>query len=361
MRSFVSLGIAAACGLALGCVKPLPEQPPLDLQPLKFRGGEYRVIDHVVVVTDGSGTMYANETFPEAKALTRTFVSGMPERDARSRSRRGYTAGLLGFGGDERQEAPLADFDRGRLATAAAGLRILGDIDGTGGGTPLHRVLAEVAAALDGRRGPAALVIFSDGLPNHPNATLSMGGALQASYPDGVCIHTVHTGDDPAGADFLKRLADLSRCGSSRGAAALGSASAFTDFERQVFAGAAPPAPRAAGPCDAPFRIEGLEFEFDKAVITPRGRRVVDRVATRLRECPDVRLYVDGHTDSRGSDAYNLGLSRRRAASVRSYLIERGIRAGRLQSRGFGESQPVASNETDAGRARNRRVMLQPR
>jgi OOP family OmpA-OmpF porin len=71
-----------------------------------------------------------------------------------------------------------------------------------------------------------------------------------------------------------------------------------------------------------------------------------------------VVVEVAGHTDSVGSEEYNMGLSDRRANSVKDYLISQGITATRLTARGYGESQPVASNDTDAGRAQNRRVEL---
>jgi outer membrane protein OmpA-like peptidoglycan-associated protein len=67
---------------------------------------------------------------------------------------------------------------------------------------------------------------------------------------------------------------------------------------------------------------------------------------------------IEGHTDSLGTDAYNLGLSERRAKSVYDYLVSRGVSPGRLQSLGKGESQPIADNSTEAGRQQNRRVML---
>ncbi len=203
------------------------------------------------------------------------------------------------------------------------------------------------------------MVIFSDGQPDFADGALAAAARLKEGYSDGVCIHTVHVGGDPGGAAFLKALADVSGCGSSRSAADLASADAFNGFERQVFAGKAPA--KKAGPCDAPFRIEGLEFEFDKDVITPAGKRVLDKVASQLAACPKVRLHVDGHTDGKGSEAYNQNLSERRSASVRRYLVGQRIGAGRLVARGFGESKPVASNDTEAGRARNRRVELRPR
>jgi OOP family OmpA-OmpF porin len=71
-----------------------------------------------------------------------------------------------------------------------------------------------------------------------------------------------------------------------------------------------------------------------------------------------VQVELQGHTDSRGADAYNLELSQRRADSVRDYLISQGLDARRLQARGYGETQPIADNATKAGQAENRRVVM---
>ncbi len=99
-------------------------------------------------------------------------------------------------------------------------------------------------------------------------------------------------------------------------------------------------------------------FAFDSAELTPAARATLDGVLDKLR-ADDVRgIKVDGHTDSVGSDAYNQGLSERRAASVVSYLISQGVAAHKLTSHGFGESRPVADNDSDAGRAQNRRVEI---
>ena len=105
--------------------------------------------------------------------------------------------------------------------------------------------------------------------------------------------------------------------------------------------------------------LEGVYFEFDKAILKPESRVTLDRVAESLRDWPEVRVEVAGHTDWIGDDNYNLDLSDRRAASVVEYLVGAGVAADRLRSRGYGESQPIEDNKTDAGRAKNRRVELQ--
>jgi OmpA-OmpF porin, OOP family len=101
-----------------------------------------------------------------------------------------------------------------------------------------------------------------------------------------------------------------------------------------------------------------VNFAFDSAELTPQAEVTLDEVARRLREHTDVRIRIEGHTDSRGSAQYNQGLSERRANSVRDYLASQGIAANRMMSVGYGEERPVASNETDEGRALNRRVEI---
>ncbi len=349
--------------LAVACSTSLPDKAPIDAGPIQTGSGEWRVTDHVIVITDGSGTMWVNETFPDAKALTRSFVSALPERNVDSYSGGGYSAGLVGFGGDERAEAPLAPFDRGSLASRAASLEVMGALDGRGGTTPYAAVLTEASNKLQGKRGRAALVIFSDGVPDDESSALVAARNLVNGYSDGVCIFGVHTGTDQAGYQFLKRLADLSKCGGVRSAAEVGSAFEVQQLAKVVMLGPAnrPPPVAAAGPCEGgTLRLRGIEFEFDRDTLTADSKPVLDVAAEQLARCPEVRVTISGHTDSMGSDSYNMNLSHRRAMSTRDYLVKSGIDAGRLETEGRGESQPIATNETKSGRAQNRRVELSP-
>lgn len=122
-----------------------------------------------------------------------------------------------------------------------------------------------------------------------------------------------------------------------------------------------PPPPPAAAP-EAPLRkrliLRGVNFDFNKADIRADARPVLDEAIRTLQEAGDVRVAVEGHTDSVGSDSYNEGLSIRRAKAVAAYLARGGISADRMSIAGFGESRPVASNDTADGRAQNRRVEL---
>lgn len=105
--------------------------------------------------------------------------------------------------------------------------------------------------------------------------------------------------------------------------------------------------------------LRGVNFDFDKSAIRPDAAVILDEVVSILSGKPNVRVRVEGHTDHTGPDAYNQGLSERRAASVRKYLADHGIAAANLTSIGFGESRPIATNDTREGRALNRRVELQ--
>ena len=101
-----------------------------------------------------------------------------------------------------------------------------------------------------------------------------------------------------------------------------------------------------------------VTFDVDSSAVKPEFRNTLNDVAATLVQYESTYIDVYGHTDSTGSDAYNQTLSERRAQSVSSYLSTRGVQSARLASRGFGESQPVASNTTEDGRAQNRRVEI---
>ncbi|HEV7767402.1 MAG TPA: OmpA family protein [Thermoanaerobaculia bacterium] len=104
--------------------------------------------------------------------------------------------------------------------------------------------------------------------------------------------------------------------------------------------------------------LPGLFFDSGKSVLKPGAKNTLAKIATQLQTNPDARIEIEGHTDSVGSDAMNQALSEKRAAAVRDYLASHGLPAVRITISGQGESTPVASNDTAAGRQQNRRVEL---
>jgi OOP family OmpA-OmpF porin len=121
-----------------------------------------------------------------------------------------------------------------------------------------------------------------------------------------------------------------------------------------------PPPPPPPPPVREKLVLRGINFDFDKYNIKPEFEPVLDEAVSTLQAKPNVRINVNGHTDSIGTVEYNLKLSDRRANSVVNYLTGKGIAADRLVPQGFGKSQPIATNETAEGRAQNRRVELVP-
>ncbi len=129
-----------------------------------------------------------------------------------------------------------------------------------------------------------------------------------------------------------------------------------------------PPIVQAPTPEPAPAAVEipkklvleGVNFDNDKATLRPEAYSILDKAAETLKQWGDVKVEVAGHTDSVASEGYNAVLSEKRAQTVCDYLIKMGVEASRLIPKGLGESQPVADNDTEEGRFKNRRVELIP-
>jgi len=109
---------------------------------------------------------------------------------------------------------------------------------------------------------------------------------------------------------------------------------------------------------DGKVDLYGIYFDTDKATLKPESEATLNQVLSMLKGKPALRIEIGGHTDSQAADNYNLDLSKRRAQTVMKWLTDKGIAASRLTAKGFGESSPVADNETAAGRALNRRVEI---
>jgi OOP family OmpA-OmpF porin len=119
----------------------------------------------------------------------------------------------------------------------------------------------------------------------------------------------------------------------------------------------APPPPRVVLTPSSIQIGEKIQFAFDSAEILPASHGLLGEVATLLRENAQIEvLQIEGHTDSTGKPDYNRELSRKRAESVRAFLVKAGIEGRRLAAKGFGPDRPIAENETEAGKERNRRV-----
>ncbi len=366
--------LAALAIFALACASS-PPAPRINAPVLVPGQGETVTIDQLMVLIDASASVQESSLFRDEKSLIESFARSMPQGD--------YETGSIVFGGFNRINTPLAEFERGHVTARATEITHLDE------GTPIHRALSEAGDALEGKSGRAAVVLYSDGLPTSeggkevdPSLALDAAKGLRARYDGTVCLHTVQVGSDPNGAAFLRQLADTSECGSTRTASSIKTVASLHQFERDVFLGAELPAVAAApgdldgdGVIDARdacpgtprgaavdsrgcWVVKGLQFATDSSAIDAKGKQSLDEVATVLRQNPDLRVQIDGHTDATASDGYNSALSDRRAQAARSYLVASGIDKSRLEAKGFGESSPIANNATAEGRATNRRTEI---
>lgn len=368
--------LAAVAAAAAGCATaPMPYKAPVAATP---PAGQV-IVSQAVNIFDSSASQ--ESLFTDGKATLESIVGVMPNGS--------YNAGQIHFGGFERETVPLAVFNRGTLAAAAKNAAWL---EGT---TPLASVFStDLANQIGSAAGRAAVVVISDGRATDYAGREGMGdgavaaaAALAKSRSGETCFHTIQSGNDPVGAATLQAIANVSSCGSFRNASTLGSAGALQQFARNVYLGTGPapaPAPRAAAPGDEDgdgvldpndacphtlaaarvdgrgcWTLQGLRFAVNSAEIDLRYTTMLDEAIAVLKANPDVRISIDGHTDSDGSDAYNQGLSERRAASVLDYFESRGgLDRSRFITKGYGESRPAAPNDTRENKAINRRVEL---
>jgi OOP family OmpA-OmpF porin len=364
-----------SCLIAVACATPTVQ--PIAVQPVAPGAGEQLVVDHSITIVDTSGSISRREQYPSEKALVQSLVASAPSGK--------YESGAIAFGGTRREVHTLAPFDRSAMASYAGDLTYLSE------GTPLDQAFNEAGAELKGKSDHAAITVVSDGLPTDvvgrevpQQKVLDAAAAAAKGYNGQVCIHTVQVGNDAAGAAFLEKLSKTTGCGSHRSASSLNTAAAIQSFQRGVYIGAAPVARAVDGDDDGDGVLNSKDrcpntpklvkvdergcwasrdvyFETNSAEIDPKSKELLRTLGVAvLKANPDLRVRVDGHTDARGSDAYNLKLSERRAASVRNFFIAEGIEPGRLESRGFGESQPAAPNDTPENMQLNRRVEFTP-
>ncbi len=200
----------------------------------------------------------------------------------------------------------------------------------------------------------------ADACPKTPKgARVDARGCPQDSDGDGVYDGIDRCPDTPRGAKV-----DASGCPSDGdGDGVVDGIDRCPDTPRGVKVDAAgcpipPKAPPIFEPGKKSLVLEGVNFEVDSDLLTKPSTAVLDQVAASLKEWTDVSVEVGGHTDSSGSDPYNLKLSDRRARAVMSYLEARGVPASRMSAKGYGESTPIADNKTKEGKAKNRRVEL---
>lgn len=248
----------------------------------------------------------------------------------------------------------------------------------------MDRGIEETAKDLSNTTGNIAVLILSDGeVGIDPVPAVK---SLKQRYGDKVCVYTVWVGNekDRYGQAVLNQLTDIAGCGFGTTAERVSNTDGMAKFVQSVFLkGVTPPVADCSMQDDdadginncndkCPNTLKGahvnpfgcwivdVKFDNDRSNIKPQYYSELDNAVTVINENPGVNIEVQGHTSSTGTVAYNQRLSERRALAVKNYLSRKSAPAGgTLTVRGYGLTQPIDTNETEAGRANNRRVQLE--
>jgi OOP family OmpA-OmpF porin len=360
-----------------------------------LQGGEYqKKIANFLILQDTSTSM--GETLPGSaakntkiqysRALLNCLNNTLPDSFTAN-------AGLRNFGfmtADVGLVYGVSEYTKEGLETA------VNSLVGTAGVTPLSKAITFGSMDIKDLNGQTAVILVSDGVNTAGPDPVAAAAAMKEMYGDNVCIYTVQIGDNAAGKKTLEKIAAAGKCGFATNKTEIGSAAGMEKFVTDVFLAKAPPkkiAKPVAPPPDldsdgdgvpdsrdkcpdtpkgikvdsngCPVKIEEkvsvtllIEFDFDKAAVKPVYHNPIEKLANFLKAYPDKDVELEGHTDSIGPDDYNMKLSKRRAESVKKYLVDKfGIEASRIGTIGYGESAPVATNDTEEGRQKNRRVV----
>jgi OmpA-OmpF porin, OOP family len=404
----------AVCAAAIigGCASQGAPPPVFEARPVAA-GHWQQKVDNLYFILDASSSMGQGFKLETARGIIAHFNATMPPLRV--------MVALRSFGHDQKVSTRLSDlmvepqaYDPGLLTNGLA------KVSKAGGISPLDRALEDAATDLEPLKGSIALLIVSDG-KDMGDAPLAAAKALKTALADRLCIYTVVVGDAPDGQKLLSRIAQIGGCGLAVTAGSLATGGNMNAFvHRVLLAGMAdsdgdgvvddqdrcpgtsrgvkvdavgcpldsdrdgvpddqdqcPQTPEGvkvdARGCPVPVATLGtvtaagtyvfkdIQFENNKSDLKAGSYPTLNEIAEALKARPDLRVEIQGHTDSRGNHDYNVGLSQRRAESVKAYLVSRGIDGARLTPRGYGPDRPIATNDTARGRANNRRVEFKP-
>ncbi len=369
-----------------------------------LKSGEYqKKVDNFLIIQDASSSMgdKLGKSFtyePSKLALSKDLVTCLNNTLPDDFD---VNAGMRVFGpvySDKGLVYGMTDYSKAGLADAVLA------VSGTGGVTPLANAIVHGGydlldtPGLTDTPGKTAVIVFSDGMNTASADPVAAAASVKEMFGNNVCIYTVLIGNDPKGKATMEQIAAAGECGFATEAdnlhartladgSMVGTADGMADFVTAVFLEKSgmkadldsdgdgvtdsidqcPNTPkgikvdRVGCPVAIPEKVSItllVEFDFDKDVVRPQYHGDIEKVANFLKAYPATNAQLEGHTCSIGSEEYNMNLSKRRAASVKKYLVDKfGVDGGRIATVGYGETKPVASNKTEEGRKRNRRVV----
>ena len=341
--------------------------------------------DNLLVIVDASkstGAVYQGPGFPDQTSATKFEVGQellrrmnqtIPDSTALNAGIRSFGFGPCTSWGFTKLNLPVSDYSTASFATGLETLTC------SSGGSPMHKALEAASGDLASATGNKAVLIISAGhqLDTSP---IPAARALKDQYGDKLCIYTIWVGNEEgkAGLNIMQQLSNIGSCGFSTSADEIASSAAMADYVERLLYSTSPikakpldsdgdGVPDYADKCpdtpkgakvdkDGCWSYHGVFFDFDQSTIKPEFHDLFENAVHVMNINPSLEVEIEGHTDSMGSVEYNQKLSERRAQAVKDYMVNKGISASRMTTKGFGKSDPIANNDTEEGRAYNRRV-----
>lgn len=331
----------------------------------KVRSGQLiQKVDAFEVIFDSTlsmNDMYKSNTkLNQEKSLVTLFNDTIPNLRLNAAARAfgqfkpyGDTTTKLLFGPSEYSKSALPD----AIAPFTTG----------SGFSPLDAALDGATADLQSQTGQLAVIAFSDGEDMEKYSPVASAQKMKGAYGDRICIYTVQIGDSATGGKILQKVADAGQCGFMVMGDSISSPEAMADFVEKVLlkkksaeAMREAKMERKAAPVmkEKQFTIElNVQFATGKSAIQPKYHKEIKKLADFMKQYPETKAVIEGHTDNVGKEAANVKLSQNRANSIKNYMVKKfNIDAARLEAVGYGPNKPVAGNDTAAGRQKNRRV-----
>ncbi|MFQ5788168.1 MAG: OmpA family protein [Thermodesulfobacteriota bacterium] len=354
----------------------------------EFQTGKYvPKIDNFIIVLDSSSSMsviYEDgnrgySKFRVAKDIVRQMNNTMPEMD--------INGAIPTFGHGVSDPFKQTETVYGMTTYSRSGLeQSLNSVKSPAeGNSPAGLAMESISNIIENTEGEFAVIIISDGenLEDNPMTKIR---SLKNRYADRICLYTIWVGNKPEGKTFMEKLAGEMGCGFSTSVNEIASSKDMENFVREVFlttdrtmavdmdidsdgdgdgvyddSDECPDTPRGViVDTRGCWVVMGVKFEYKKWNIQPQFNSNLDNVVKILERNPGLKIRIEGHTDDIASMEYNLRLSEKRAQSIKDYLVEMGINQSRITTAGLGYTQPIASNDTEEGRALNRRAEIIP-
>ncbi len=367
--------------------------------------GYVQKVDSFIIVLDSSssmGTIYKDEVaerysrFMIAKDIVSRMNNTIPEMDIQGTLQR------FGYGFAARGKLTEAVY--GPTAYSTSDLEYaLQTIITPGGHSPAGLAIGETSKILGATEGKSAVIVISDGEKLNDDPLMKVK-TLKKQFGGRTCLYTIWVGSKTESKEFMDEIASEMECGFSVTADEVATSEGMTDFVRKVFLardrdgdgvpddedecpgtpfGIQVDAVGCAGDSDGDgvtddidvclgtpkgaivddrgcWVVKGVKFDYKKYDVKPQFNSNLDNIISVLKNTPDLKIRVEGHTDNIGSAKYNLDLSEKRAEAITAYLVGKGIEKSRITSIGYGFSKPRAGNDTKEGRALNRRAELIP-